>query len=136
MADATSDATTAPVPQDPGESGHDSASTSHGDGLDETTAAAVELETTSTAQGTADHDDAESDAAAEDESGADDGSSTSGVVEPPTCEEHQAICAGECKNIEKDKHFCGVLCVDCTVRFGNHAKCEAGRCVPEDSKRD
>ena len=51
---------------------------------------------------------------------------------PPVCEDHQAVCAGECKNIDKDKHACGIDCVDCTTLFGDDARCKQGACEPHD----
>jgi hypothetical protein len=51
--------------------------------------------------------------------------------EMPVCDDGMAVCDGECKDIAKDKHACGAECIDCTVRFGNQAKCEGGECEGE-----
>ena len=42
------------------------------------------------------------------------------------------ICAGECKDILSDKKACGVECVDCTIEFGNMARCREGVCGPKE----
>lgn len=57
------------------------------------------------------------------------GSSSDGA---PVCEAGQAICAGECTDIATDKNACGSDCVDCTVEFGNGARCRESVCGPKE----
>jgi hypothetical protein len=63
-------------------------------------------------------------------SGSPNGGDTTGPP-APVCEDHQALSAGECTDIWKDKHACGLDCIDCTVRFGNDARCTEGVCEPK-----
>jgi hypothetical protein len=74
----------------------------------------------------------------------DEGSSSAGPMtdattegdEPPSCEAGHAICAGECTDTATDKHACGVECIDCTIRYGNMARCRDGVCGPKDEDED
>ncbi len=51
---------------------------------------------------------------------------------PMMCPMERWPCDGECKDVEKDAHFCSFMCVDCVEWLGEGAKCEHGLCVPKD----
>lgn len=59
------------------------------------------------------------------ESSAGDETTTTG---PVGCAPGERLCDDQCVDPYTDKHACGFACVDCTVLFGNNAKCELGLC--------
>jgi hypothetical protein len=65
-------------------------------------------------------------------SSTDAGDSSSSSEEASTgasgCPTGEQVCDGACVDISSDKHACGFYCVDCTVLFGNNAKCDSGFC--------
>jgi hypothetical protein len=73
------------------------------------------------------------------ESSTSEGAETTGAPttdDGPICGLEQVMCDGECRDVQTDKHYCGVDCVDCTPRFGNNARCEEGMCGPHDGGGD
>jgi hypothetical protein len=40
----------------------------------------------------------------------------------------EVSCDGACRKIDSDKHYCGLLCTDCTEIYGDDARCEHGLC--------
>jgi hypothetical protein len=97
------------------------------------------------AEGDGDSSTAASGSTASDEADAEDGTdggddmSSTGIVqsndtgEGPMCMPEHTLCNGMCKDTSKDRHACGVECLDCAAMLGMQAECKDGECRPDNS---
>lgn len=59
------------------------------------------------------------------------------TTEPPMmCPGMEQLCDGECRNVDKDKHYCGAECLDCDALFDGDGECRMGVCVDKDAEDD